>query len=160
MGILHHRRKEIQRLHNGQVLRQPVNSRVIRMIVPHQKILVLLSRQQRQNPVQHLRPQLRRTAAALAENFVFAHCKNLPFFSIFIIRKESMYLSPFSFCIYKIGITYKPTLRLIRNFHKIPNRPQRHNQLKRKLFQIPDIFSHAFFIHTVWKIKFLFCSWL
>ena len=47
MGILHHRRKEIQRLHNGQVLRQPVNSRVIRMIVPHQKILVLLSRKHR-----------------------------------------------------------------------------------------------------------------
>ena len=47
IGILYHRRKEIQRLYDSQIIRQPVDGRIICMVVPYQKILVLLSRKHR-----------------------------------------------------------------------------------------------------------------
>ncbi len=74
IGVVHHRREEIQGLHNGSFIRHPVDGGVIPAVKAHQQVLVNRPPGQAvQNMLQDAGPQLRRAAASPTKNNLFLH---------------------------------------------------------------------------------------
>ena len=72
IGVLHHRREEIHRLHQCNILCNAVDRRIVPAVIAHQKIRVLFAPGELfQNMTQHACPQLGGAAAAGAEHDLF-----------------------------------------------------------------------------------------
>ena len=86
VGIVHHRREEIERLDDGHVTVNPVNSSVIADLQPHQQVGVLMSLEQvlqrAQDLRQGLRPHLRRSTGRRGHrrepNLLASHVSHSP----------------------------------------------------------------------------------
>ena len=77
IGIFHHRREEIHRLHQGDVLGDLVHRRVVFAVVAHQQVRILPAAGQLfEDAAQHTRAELGRTAASGAEHDRFAHARS------------------------------------------------------------------------------------
>ena len=72
--ILHHRRKKIQCLHDGRVLRDPVNRRVVPAVISDQQVFILRAlRETFQYTAKHPGSQLRRTSAPFTKYDLITH---------------------------------------------------------------------------------------
>ena len=86
VGVIHHRREEVHRLHQRDVVGDAVDSRIVPAVVAHEKVGVFLTPGQLfQNMAQHSRAELGGTAAARAEDDFVLFCHQA--------------LSPFSKCV-------------------------------------------------------------
>ena len=75
VGVIHHRREEVHRLHQRDVVGDAVDSRIVPAVVAHEKVGILLAPGQLfQNMAQHSRAELGGTAAARAEDDFVLFC--------------------------------------------------------------------------------------
>ena len=75
IGVINHRREEIHRLHQGNVLGNAVDGSIVPAVVANQKVGVFFAPGQLfQNMAQHSRAELGGTAAARAEDDFVLFC--------------------------------------------------------------------------------------
>ena len=101
VGVIHHRREEVHRLHQRDVVGDAVDSRIVPAVVANEKVGVFLTPGQLfQNMAQHSRAELGGTAAARAEDdfVLFCHqalsssskCVKYPVTSYFSFKMASV----------------------------------------------------------------------